>query len=53
LALPLHQFDVSIEAGDRDALLATRPDAAESARWTISDVPVDPAYAAAVAVAEQ
>jgi len=52
LALPLDQFDVSIEAGDRDALLATRPDAAEAARWTILDVSVEPAYAAAVAVAE-
>ena len=53
LSLPLAQFDVSIRAGDRDALLATRPDAAEASRWTISDVSVDPAYAAAVAVAEQ
>jgi 4'-phosphopantetheinyl transferase len=53
LALPLDQFDVSIAAGDRDALLATRPDASEAARWTIFDVPVGPAYAAAVAVAEE
>jgi len=51
LALPLDQFDVSIAAGDRDALLATRPDPAESARWTISDVFLGPGYAAAVAVA--
>jgi 4'-phosphopantetheinyl transferase len=53
LALPLDQFDVSIAEGDRDALLATRPDASEAARWTIFDVPVGPAYAAAVAVAEE
>jgi len=51
LALPLRQFDVSIAAGDRDALLATRPDPGEAACWTISDVPVTAEYAAAVAVA--
>ena len=50
LSLPLHQFAVSIAASDRDALLATRPDQAEAARWTICDVPMGPAYAAAVAV---
>lgn len=52
LSMPLHQFDVSIIAGDRDALLATRPDPAEAARWTICDVPIGSGYAAAVAVAE-
>ena len=52
LSLPLHQFDVSISAGDGDALLATRPDPAEASRWTVSDVPVDAGYVAAVAVAE-
>jgi 4'-phosphopantetheinyl transferase len=51
LALPLSQFDVSIAAGDRDALLATRPDPREASRWTISDVAVCAEYAAAVAVA--
>jgi len=50
LALPLSQFDVSIAAGDRDALLATRPDRSEASRWTICDVPVIAEYAAAVAV---
>jgi 4'-phosphopantetheinyl transferase len=53
LALPLSQFDVSIAAGDRDALLATRPDPGEAARWTISDVPVMADYAAAVAIATE
>ena len=52
LSLPLDQFDVSIIADDRDALLATRPDPAEAARWTIRDVAVGAGYAAAVAVAE-
>jgi len=51
LSLPLDQFDVSIAADDEDALLATRPDPGESARWTISDVWLGPGYAAAVAVA--
>jgi len=53
LTLPLHQFDVSIAADDRDALLATRPDPAEAGRWTICDVPVGPGYMAAVAVATE
>ena len=52
LSMPLHQFDVSIEPGDRDALLATRPDPVEARRWTICDVPIGPGYAAAVAVTE-
>lgn len=52
LSLPLDQFDVSITAGNRDALLATRPDPSEAARWTIRDVAVGAGYAAAVAVAK-
>ena len=52
LSMPLHQFDVSIEAADRDALLATRPDPVEAGRWKICDVPIGPGYAAAVAIAE-
>jgi 4'-phosphopantetheinyl transferase len=52
LSLPLHQFDVSIAEGDRDALLATRPDAAEAERWMICDIPLGTGYAAALAVAE-
>ncbi len=51
LSLPLDQFDVSIAAGERDALCATRPDANEAERWTLSDVAVPAGYAAAVAVA--
>lgn len=51
LSLPLHQFDVSIVAGDRDALLATRPDPGEVSRWTISEVSPGSGYMAAVAVA--
>lgn len=51
LSLPLDQFDVSIAAGDRSALSATRPDAAEAERWTVSDVTIPDGYAAAVAIA--
>lgn len=51
LSLPLDQFDVSIAAGDRDALRATRPDALEVERWAVSDITVAAEYAAALAVA--
>ncbi|HTT25200.1 MAG TPA: 4'-phosphopantetheinyl transferase superfamily protein [Candidatus Sulfotelmatobacter sp.] len=51
LSIPLHQFDVSMAAGERDVLIATRPDTAEEARWLICDVPIGAGYAAAVAVA--
>jgi 4'-phosphopantetheinyl transferase len=39
LSLPLHQFDVSLKPGDDDALLSTRPDSAEAARWCLQEVP--------------
>src|SRR5258708_39742193 len=48
LSLPLHQFDVSIAADDRDALVATRPDNSEAALWSLREVPVGPGYAAAL-----
>jgi 4'-phosphopantetheinyl transferase len=51
LSLPLHQFDVSVAPDASHALLATRPDPAEAALWTISDVTMGSGYAAAVAVA--
>jgi len=51
LSLALHEFDVSISEQDRDALLATRPDPTEAARWTVCDVPMGTGYVAAVAVA--
>ena len=50
LSLPLHQFDVSIAAGDTDALLAARPDDSEVALWSLRDVPAGPGYAAALCV---
>ncbi len=50
LSLPLHQFDVSIAVGDEDALLATRPDAAESGLWSLREVPAGEGYVAALCV---
>jgi len=50
LSLPLHQFDVSIRNGDRDALLATRPDASEAALWSLQEVSGGPGYVAALCV---
>lgn len=52
LSLPLHQFDVSVAADESHALLATRPDASEADRWTLSDLSTGPGYAAALAVSE-
>ncbi len=48
LSLPLSQFDVSLAAGKKNALLATRPDGAEAERWLLQEVPAGPGYVAAV-----
>lgn len=48
LSLPLSQFDVSIAAGETDALLATRPDASEAARWRLREVPAGTGFVAAL-----
>src|SRR5579864_6923900 len=50
LSLPLHQFDVSLKPGDDHALLATRPDGEEAARWTLLEVPAGKDYVAALCV---
>jgi 4'-phosphopantetheinyl transferase len=50
LSLPLKQFDVSLRPGDLDALLSTRPDSAEAARWSLGEVPVAADYVAALCV---
>jgi 4'-phosphopantetheinyl transferase len=50
LSLPLSQFDVSIAADDRDALVATRPDASEAARWSMREVPAGESYIGALCV---
>ena len=53
LSLPLTQFDVSLEAGEQNALLATRPDASEVSRWLLRDVPGGSGYIAALCVRGQ
>lgn len=50
LSLPLTQFDVSLKAGDANALLATRPDHAEAAHWSLQEVPAFDGYVAALCV---
>ena len=50
LSLPLGEFDVSLRSGDDNALLATRPNAAEAARWSLRDVPAGDGYLAALCV---
>jgi 4'-phosphopantetheinyl transferase len=50
LSLPLDQFDVSLRPSDENALLATRPNASETALWSLREVPVGDAYAGALCV---
>jgi 4'-phosphopantetheinyl transferase len=50
LSLPLSQFDVSIAADDRNALVATRPDTSEAARWSMREVPAGAGYIGALCV---
>jgi 4'-phosphopantetheinyl transferase len=50
LSLPLSQFDVSLGAGEQNALLATRPDDSEKSRWLLRDIPSGPGYTAALCV---
>lgn len=50
LSIPLHQFDVSLEPGETQALIATRPDPSEAGRWLLRDVSFDPSYVAALAI---
>jgi len=53
LSLPLSQFDVSLAAGETNALLATRPDASEAGRWLLQEVPGGPGYIAALCVRDR
>jgi 4'-phosphopantetheinyl transferase len=50
LSLPLSQFDVSMDSGEKSALLATRPDAGEAERWFLREVPGGLGYCAALCV---
>ncbi len=53
LSLPLSQFDVSLTTGEKNGLLATRPDASEAGRWLLQEVPAGPGYVAALCVHSQ
>ena len=48
LALPLQTFDVSVSAGEENALLATRPGAKEAALWSIRPLEAGEGYEAAL-----
>jgi 4'-phosphopantetheinyl transferase len=50
LSLPLSQFDVSLDSGNTDALVTTRPDPAEAARWRLTDINAGTGYAGALCV---
>src|SRR6266496_3516573 len=50
LSLPLHQFDVSLRARDVNALLSTRPEHSEAARWSLQEVLDFEGYVAALCV---
>jgi len=48
LFLPLDQFDVSLDPGQRAQLLETRPDGEERNRWSLSALEAGPQYAGAL-----
>lgn len=50
LSYPLDAFDVSLVPGEPPALLATRPNAREAARWALRDMAVPHGYVGALAV---
>jgi 4'-phosphopantetheinyl transferase len=50
LSLPLGQFDVSLAAGDSEALIETRADQPNASSWSIRDLGAFPGHAAALAV---
>ncbi len=53
LSMALDQFDVSLTPGEPAALLGTRPDSDEAARWSLRELSVAPGYVSALAVAGQ
>ncbi len=50
LALPLDQFDVTVDPGQPAALLSTRGDPEEASRWSLRDLDPGPGCVAALAV---
>jgi 4'-phosphopantetheinyl transferase len=53
LSIPLHEFDVSLAAGQPAMLLSTRPDPEEAKRWVLHDLALKSGYAGALAVAAE
>lgn len=53
LAMPLDEFEVEIRPDHPARLLATRPDPAEAARWTLVELQAPPGSVAALCVAGQ
>lgn len=51
LSLPLERFDVTLAPGEPAALLATRPDPQEAARWSLHHLEPGAGYVGALAVA--
>jgi 4'-phosphopantetheinyl transferase len=51
LSLPLDQFDVTLTPGEPAALLRTRWDENEAARWSLKAIDLGPGYVAALALA--
>ena len=50
ISVPLDSFEVSLAPGEPARLLATRPDPAEAARWTLLDLDHGPGFAGALCV---
>jgi 4'-phosphopantetheinyl transferase len=50
LAIPLASFDVTLAPGEQPALVSTRNDPREAARWRLCDLDAGAGYAAALAV---
>ena len=50
LSLALDSFDVALAPGERQALLATRPDRDEARRWSLCEVDAGSGYQAALCV---
>ncbi len=50
IGFPLDEFDVSIEAGSQDALLAVRGHSGAAGQWSVRDVAAEPGFVAAIAM---
>jgi 4'-phosphopantetheinyl transferase len=48
LSLPLSEFDVSLRQGEKDCLIATRPDRGEAKQWLLREGPAGTGYIAAI-----